>query len=290
MRESWKLSLRYANKSDNTIAVYLSALQRFEEYLSRQHLPTHIDAITRDHVQGFITELLDKRADTTAHNRFRALKTFFSYCVGEEELAHSPMERMLPPKIREKAAPVLDDDVIHALLKSMNGSGFDDRRDTAMVRVWLDTGVRRDEMASMTVDNLRLAQRKVSVLGKGGIWREVTFGTKTAMAVDRYLRARARHPFAKGRELWVGLKGPLTGSGIYQLVNRRYRQAGLEHMYPHLFRHFFSHSFLNEGGNEVDLMELNGWKSRAMVARYAKSAAHERAINAHGRLVLGDRF
>jgi site-specific recombinase XerD len=180
--------------------------------------------------------------------------------------------------------------VVARLLKSMSGPSFEDRRDTAMIRVWLDSGVRRGEMASMTTGKLNLQRRKVSVLGKGRIWREVTFGTKTATALDRYLRIRARRPHAESTSLWIGIKGPLTGSGIFQLLQRRSVAAGLDKLYPHLFRHLFSHNWLSEGGNEGDLMELNGWKSRAMVTRYARSAAHERAMDAHKRMTLGDRF
>jgi integrase len=81
-----------------------------------------------------------------------------------------------------------------------------------------------------------------------------------ARVVDRYLRARARHPQAWRAQLWLGegSRGPLTASGIYQAVARRGRQCGVE-VWPHRFRHHFSHTWLDRGGPEGDLMELNGW-------------------------------
>ena len=48
-------------------------------------------------------------------------------------------------------------------------------------------------------------------------------------------------------------------------------------MYPHRFRHHFSHTWLDRGGAEGDLMELNGWSSPQMLPPYGASARGARA-------------
>ena len=56
-------------------------------------------------------------------------------------------------------------------------------------------------------------------------------------------------------------------------------------------RHTFAHRWMNEeNGGDNNLMSLMGWRSRTMLARYAASAASERALSAHKRLSLGDRL
>ena len=74
-----------------------------------------------------------------------------------------------------------------------------------------------------------------------------------------------------GRWLGVSSRGPLTATGIYQIVARRGRQCGVN-VYPHRFRHHFSHTWLDRGGAERDLTELNGWTSPQMLTRYGASA------------------
>ena len=148
-------------------------------------------------------------------------------------------------------------------------------------------------MANLTLDDveLRAAMKTVSVTGKGRRPRTLRVGARPAQALDRYLRIRARHSQAGLPALWLGERneGPLGTSGVYQVVRRRAREAGFT-AHPHQLRHTFAHSWLAAGGNEGDLRQLAGWKSRQMVTRYASSAAAGRARDAHARLGLGDRL
>ena len=62
-------------------------------------------------------------------------------------------------------------------------------------------------------------------------------------------------------------------------------------VYPHRFRRRFSHTWLDRGGTEGDLMELNGWTSPQMLRLYGASARSARAAPRrlrphHGRPVM----
>jgi integrase/recombinase XerD len=76
----------------------------------------------------------------------------------------------------------------------------------------------------------------------------------------------------------------MTDSGVYQMVKRRGAQADVE-VNPHKYRHTFSHNWLDNGGTEGDLMELNGWSSPQMLARYGRSARSARARRAYDRVM-----
>ena len=69
--------------------------------------------------------------------------------------------------------------------------------------------------------------------------------------------------------------GPMTANGIYQMIARRGRQAGVD-AWTHRFRHHFSHTWLDRGGAEGDLIELNGWSSPQMLRRYGARSARVR--------------
>lgn len=109
--------------------------------------------------------------------------------------------------------------------------------------------MRLSELAGLGRQDVDLKRREALVTGKGGKQRIVRFGHDSALALDRYLRERARHKMSGRAALWLGIRnrGPMTPSGIYQMTCRRGAQAGVE-VHPHKFGHHFSHTWLDNGG------------------------------------------
>lgn len=297
LRDEWESSLRSAHRRDETIRTYLEAIKQFDAFLAAQGMPRAVASITREHCEAFIVHLLATKSASTAKTRFGALKTFWRYVIEDAgEADRNPMERMKAPTVDEADTPVPDADALRRLLATCGGRTFDDRRDQALLRLAADTGLRRGELAALTLGDLDVRAQVVHVRAassKSRRNRRVPFGPTTATKLAQYLRMRAQHPKARGvdslREgdprrgaLWLGKLGPLGGAGILQMLHRRCDEAGIERLHPHQLRHFFAHASKNGRGlSDEELMRLGGWRSHAMVARYGRAQAEERAIAAY---------
>ena len=164
------------------------------------------------------------------------------------------MARVKVDRPEEPPPPIIPLDRLKAMVKACEGKGFTERRDMALLRTFLATGIRLGECAALTLDGLDLHARILVVQrGNGGRRRVARFDAPTAAAIDRYKRVRARHRAAATPWLWLSTSsrsGRLGDSGIVAALTRCAHIAGIAGFHIHLLRHTRADLWKSAGGSK----------------------------------------
>lgn len=292
---SWFVSLRADRKSPQTIRAYEAGVRLWLDWCEEHDADTLDRARLREYVAGLLD---DGARPATARARLLAVRRFVAWLLEEDEIDADPFAGITPPKLDSPIVEPLTEDELRAMLKTCAPPpGLDrpaqmrHRRDEAILRLMLETGMRAGECADLAladVDNL--AGTVVVRRGKGGKGRVVSYGPQTARALDRYLRLRRLHSLAAtSPALWLGDRGKrFNYEGLAKTLKRRADAAGVVGFHPHKLRHTAAHRWLAAGGSESGLMAVAGWSKPDMLMRYTRAQASSRAAEEARRLNLGD--
>jgi site-specific recombinase XerD len=296
--------------SPKTVAAYHQGCLSLQRYLEVTGADTDLLAVTRDRVHGWLGELrraggwslgpdsvsLVQRgrplAKDSLNSYFCSARRFYNWALAEELITVSPFAGVAQPRPADTPVKIPELGLIQGMLATCRPKGrkpaFIDLRDEFLIRAFCETGGPRcAEIANLPLGKLDLRQDLITLDGKGGKVRQIAMSPKTAMAAQRYLRARAAHKWAGLPYAVLGLRGQMNTRGVYDAVRTRAQACGGD-IHPHQLRHFAAHTAKEAEMTDSNLMILFGWTTPRMLARYGKEQERQRALDSSRRHALGN--
>jgi integrase/recombinase XerD len=252
--------------SRNTLEAYRSDLQQYGQFLDTRGLDPL--TVSPQDLAAFITELATGRegrsavAPATLQRKIACLRSFYRHLRRDQILEHDPTSELRAPRSPGRLPKVLSRDEVQRLLAQPRGSSPGALRDRALLETMYACGLRASEAIGLELSALDLEAGILRTHGKGSKERIVPIGSKAIATLKSYLeQARPRlvglrdepHVFVNHRG------GGLSRQGLYKIVQRHARSAGLEHrMSPHTLRHTFATHLLAGGCDLRSLQEMLG--------------------------------
>ena len=273
-------------KSPKTITWYSANLGHFCQYLGSRHLPDSIDGLNTQLLREYVLHLLGRNKLTghpyahtkaeplsaaTVHGHVRTLRAFFAWLAREGFVDHNLASGLRPPKVPVKVVSVLSDEEIKSILRTFNLTNPCDARNRTIFMMLLDTGLRIGELITLKMDDVRLNEGFVKVMGKGQKERLVPVGNNAQRALQRYLFRYRPTPVHPGiGNVFLSIHGgPLTENSMKLMFARMAQRSAVKRLHAHLCRHTFATRFLTNGGDIFTLQQILGHSTLEMVRRYA---------------------
>ena len=250
--------------SRNTLQSYRTDLLQFGAFLRGRDL-TAETARSVD-VSDFLTGLADGDgppiATATIQRKAACLRSFYRHLRREGVCVDDPAAALSAPRRSNRLPNVLGRAEVQRLLAAPSGTDPIALRDRALLELMYASGLRASETTGLDVADVDLAEGLVKARGKGSKERIVPVGRTAQRAIGDYL--------AKGRPALVGARvqsrlflnfrgGPLTRQGLYKIIQRHARSAGLGgRMSPHTLRHTFATHLLAGGCDLRSVQEMLG--------------------------------
>jgi integrase/recombinase XerD len=265
----------------NTLEAYRTDLQQFQLFVTARRLDPLL--LTPRDLADFISELAGPGegrsglAPATLQRKIACLRSFYRHLRREQLIEHDPATELRSPRVRGRLPQVLTRDEIARLLAQPDGSSPTDVRDRALLETMYACGLRASETIGLELADVDLEAGILRARGKGSKERIVPIGSKAISSLNVYLeRARPRLVgLADQTRLFVNHRGgPLSRQGLYKIVQRHAKSAGLDHrMSPHTLRHSFATHLLNGGCDLRSLQEMLGHADIATTQIYTHLSA-----------------
>ncbi len=191
----------------------------------------------------------------TVDSYTRAMKAAMNRLVDMKHLEESPAAHLRLRRLPRKEPKDIKEADIRKMIRYSQAIA----RDAAIVRILADTGCRVGELCSMLVSQTVIKEdggRSIISSDKVHSTRFIFFGKKAAYALQLYIECR---PHNAADELWLNRSNePLSTNGVYQLLRRIARRAGVGRFNPHSFRHGFAKRMISEGAPAKVVQDLMG--------------------------------
>lgn len=267
--------LRYERqRSEHTITAYVQDLEHLAAQLSSVDLLDDVREVKLMHLRQYLLHLIQLGTKETSLMRKKSsINAFYKYLQRQQIVDQNPATYLRSPKIPKRLSTGLEKQAINILNDAMPTLAYEDWNEAnaqLIVDILYETGMRRAELVSLSVQNIDLSACTLSVVGKGNKERHIPISQTMAQNINRYLDERKKRFTTYESQLLVLSSGkPVYEKYVYLTVKRALAKISTQTSgSPHTLRHTFATSLLNNGADLNSIKDLLGHTSLAATQIY----------------------
>jgi site-specific recombinase XerD len=261
--------MAYRNFAERTREEYINDLEDLIEFLEKNGV-NKVGRLGLAQVERYLAEL-EKRGfvGATRKRKTVAIRSFLKFLYQDQYISSNIAKHIIPPFVDNKTPMYLSEVEYSRLRTACAGN----KRDAAIVELFLQTGIRLSELTNLTLDDIELQDEEGSVRIRGSRRkgeRILPLNSKASQALNAYLGQRNN---TDSSFLFLNRFGkPIGDRGVQKMLSKYLEKSGLERANVHTLRHTFgAHYAVNRAGGET-LQKVMGYKDRRSTSMYFSAA------------------
>jgi integrase/recombinase XerC len=259
--------------SSNTLIAYEQDLSQFYSFLETNFQHTDLLSVNSSMIRSWTISLIERQdTATTVNRKISCLKSFYKFQLKSGTIQQNPTTKIIRPKVPKRlpkdvaATKLLD--IKDKLEINLTEDNFDARRDYTMFMTFYLCGLRRSELIDMQWSQIDLAQRQISVIGKGKKQRFIPIDDQLIKLLSEYKIV------AENGSVFILKNGKkLYPNFVYRTIKKYLSEVTSQKgIGPHSLRHSFATHLLNEGAELNAIKGLLGHSSLASTQVYTHSS------------------
>ena len=254
------------NFSKHTVSAYLRDVKVFEKFLAQNDCKIS-NEINYSFIRKWIVSLSEKRYSKTSINRkIASLKSYFNFLVNIDIIESSPLKGHKNLKSSSKIVIPFSEDEIMQVFENFNDSKISDR-DKLIIEIFYSTGLRREELINIKIQDIFLKEGLIKILGKRSKERLIPILPSLSRNLKNFIsnNNNSKYLFETKK-----LK-KISVSTVYRLINKYFRLVSSKvKVSPHVLRHTFATHMLNNGADINTIKEILGHSSLSSTQIYTK--------------------
>ena len=259
------------NYSSNTVIAYKKDVETFQEFCRVKFELNNLLKVTYPIIREWIIDLSEKElSPLTINRKISSLSKYYDFLIKINDLKSSPLKNHKRLKVQKKLIiPFSEDEVLKVV--DVFSKNFEGKRNLLIVDMLYSTGVRRDELINIKLNDVLLDENLVKVLGKRNKERLVPLVLNLKSRINDYLKFRNEIK-SSSSNFFITTKGKKIGpSLVYRVVKNYLSKVSTKvKTSPHVLRHSFATHMLNNGADINSIKEIMGHSSLASTQIYTK--------------------
>lgn len=253
--------LKEKGRATATILAYGNDIKQLVDFCGKNAKLKAADIATHDLevFKAFLAE--EKYTPKSISRKINSIKTFFRFLVVSEIIEENPATPIAHPKYKIQPPRILSKMEYRALRDACRN----DLRASAIIELFLQTGIRIGELANLKLEDVSDAQIIIKPY-ESHPKREIPLNKAAHKAVNRYLENR---PKSRSTNLFITKTGkPFLIRNIRSAIDRYFRIAGIKDTKVNDLRHTFIAHQLKAGTPIVVVSRLVGHKRLSTTEKY----------------------